>query len=66
VSKVNLRAVLKGEAPDVVLRPYDVIFVAQTTVARVATFVDQYINAIVPKALSFPYNLNTTYTIAPP
>lgn len=66
VSKVDLKAVLKGQAPDVVLRPYDVVFVAQSTIARIGTFVDQYINAIVPKALSFPYNLNTKYTIAPP
>lgn len=66
VSKVDLKAVLKGAAPDVVLRPYDVVFVGQSTIAQVATFVDQYINAIVPKALSFPYNLNTRYTIQPP
>jgi len=66
VAKVDLKAVLKGAAPDVLLRPYDVVFVGQSTIAQIGTFVDQYINAIVPKALSFPYNLNTRYTIEPP
>jgi hypothetical protein len=46
-----------------VLRPYDVVFVPMTPIAIVGEYVEQYINKIVPKSLTFPYNLNTRVTI---
>lgn len=63
VETVDLGAVLSGRGADLVLRPYDVVYVPASGIAKVGRFVEQYINAIVPRALSFPYNLNTVVTI---
>lgn len=63
IERVDLAGVLDGEAPDVLLRPYDVIFVPMTPIAQVNVFVDQYINKIIPSQMSFPYNLNTSYKV---
>lgn len=44
---------------DVVLGPFDIVFVPRTAVADVGNFVNSHINAIVPRAVSFSafYNL---------
>ena len=60
---LDLDAILAGEAPDVPLQAYDVVFLPMKTIAKVGRFVDEYINAIIPTALTFPYNLNTTFRI---
>ena len=48
---VDLLPVLRGENPnaDVVLQPFDIVFVPRTKVANLGIFVDQYINSIIPE-----------------
>ncbi len=58
VTPVSLKNLLKGKAPDMLLEAYDVIYVPRTRIAQVGTFVEQYINNIVPRSLYFPYNLH--------
>lgn len=60
VVKVDLAKVMKGSSPDITLQAYDVLMIPKRRVAKVAQFVDEYINAMVPKSLFFPYNLNNT------
>lgn len=49
VRKINIEKILRNEAPDVYLRRRDVVFVPKSDIAQVGLFVDQYINAIVPR-----------------
>ena len=48
---------------DIVLRPYDIVYVPQTRIAEVAEFFDEYINKILPiyknMGLSFNYAIRT-------
>jgi polysaccharide export outer membrane protein len=62
IRQVDLARVLKGKGNDLALRPYDVIMVPKSRVARVAQYVDSYVNSMVPRSLVFPYNLNNTIT----
>ncbi len=61
VYSLNLNKVINGELPDITLRPYDIIYVSKTTIAKMDDFVDQYIYQLLPiqLILSFPYNLNS-------
>lgn len=68
--KVNLKAVLKNGEGDVALRPFDVVFVPKSKIARVDQFVDQYIRQVIPATLTagFTYlqgNTSTNIPIAP-
>jgi len=63
IERVDLSDVLAGKASDVLLRPYDVIFVPMTPIAQLNVIVDQYINKMVPTSMSFPYSINTTYKV---
>lgn len=58
VIPVSLKNLLKGKAPDILLTAYDVVYVPRTRIAQVGTFVEQYINNIVPRSLYFPYNVH--------
>jgi protein involved in polysaccharide export with SLBB domain len=49
VSKVDLDRILRGESPDVFLKRRDVVFVPKSEIAQAGQFVEQYINAIVPR-----------------
>lgn len=63
VRKVDLEAILRGEAPDVPLRRRDVVYVPKSEIAQVGQFVDQYINAMVPRFIQFQFgwsNIRTT------
>ncbi len=51
---VDLQSILEGRKPDLPLEAYDVVFVPPTRIARVGQWVEQHINAVVPRALSFP------------
>jgi protein involved in polysaccharide export with SLBB domain/SH3-like domain-containing protein len=55
---VDVSRVLKGE-PDVLLAPFDIVYVPKTTIAKVDQFVEQYISGIIPDNVifTFPYNL---------
>lgn len=63
IERVDLSDVIDGEAADVMLRPFDLLFVPLTPIAKLNQIVDQYINKMVPTSMSFPYNLNTTYKV---
>jgi protein involved in polysaccharide export with SLBB domain len=63
VRKLNLTRVLKGHDPDLTLQPFDVLYVPRSAIAKVGMFVQQYINALVPTNLVFPYNLNPQITV---
>lgn len=51
VNKVDVERILRGEAPDPYLQPRDVVFVPRSPIAQVGLYVEQYINAIIPKAV---------------
>jgi polysaccharide export outer membrane protein len=51
VLKVDVRQVLAGLQPDLVLTPYDIVFVPRSVIARVDIFVDQYIRRVLPFTL---------------
>ncbi len=55
---VDVSRVLMGE-PDVLLAPYDIVYVPKTTIAKVNQFVEQYLSRIIPDNVIFtlPYNL---------
>jgi protein involved in polysaccharide export with SLBB domain len=63
VRRLNLTRVLKGRDPDVTLQPFDVVYVPRSAIAKIGLFVDQYIRALVPTNLVFPYNLNSQITV---
>ena len=67
VSSLDVESVMKGTGQDVLLQPFDVIFVPRSRIAKVGLFVEQYINAVIPRtlALVFPYNLNTSIVSQP-
>lgn len=53
VMKMDIDRVLRNEAPDVYLTRSDVIHVPKTAIANVGTWVDQYINAVIPRSVLF-------------
>lgn len=55
VLKADLNRIVHGEAPDVPLEPFDVIFVPETIITKVDRAVDQFVNALVPRSVSFPF-----------
>jgi protein involved in polysaccharide export with SLBB domain len=63
VQSIRLSDILKGAKADIPLRPYDVVYVPRTPIAKVGLFVEQYINSLVPRNLLFPYNVNTSVSL---
>jgi polysaccharide biosynthesis/export protein len=55
VSKIDVEKVLRNEAPDVFLRRRDVVFVPKTEIAQTGQFVEQYVNAIVPRFIQLQF-----------
>ncbi len=55
--KVNLRRIRTGKQQDILLEPYDIVYVPRTVISEVGLFVDQYINNIIPRnvTVSFPF-----------
>jgi len=51
----NLKQVLAGQAADIRLQPFDLVHIPETIIAQVDLFVDQYINLIIPRSVSFPF-----------
>lgn len=51
VSKVDLERILRNEAADPYLQQRDVIYVPKSQIAQAGVFVEQYVNAIVPRAV---------------
>ncbi len=52
LTKLNLDGVLRDGRSDVVLLPYDVVYVPKSTIARLDQFVNQYIRELLPIPLS--------------
>ncbi len=65
---LNLKKVIHGELPDVILKPYDIVFVPKSTIAKMNVYVYQYINSMIPTSVifNFPYVLNPTNVIPIP
>src|SRR5215831_710235 len=57
VRVVRLKQILRGKADDLLLQPYDVVYLPRTRIGKLDLFVEQYINSLVPRNLLFPYNL---------
>lgn len=51
--RVDLEGVLRGQNPLPVLQAYDVVFVPKSFIAKVGTYVDLYINRIIPRNTGF-------------
>lgn len=51
--RVDLANALEAEAPLPVLRPYDVVFVPKSFIAKVGMYVDLYLNRILPRNAAF-------------
>lgn len=62
VKKLNLTEVMSGEAleENILLKPYDVIYVPKSAIAKANLFVEQYITGMIPGHLSsgFSYVIN--------
>jgi protein involved in polysaccharide export with SLBB domain len=54
--RVDVDEILYEGGNDLALKPYDVVFVPKTFIAKADDFVDQYINQIIPEALRFGFN----------
>lgn len=59
---VDVAAYVAGQAQDVPLRAFDVVFVPKTTIAEVDQFVEQFINRVVPFQRGFTYTMGKTRT----
>jgi len=48
------------EPNDILLKPFDIVFVPKSTIAKVNQFVEQYIDKLIPisRSLGLSYNLN--------
>jgi protein involved in polysaccharide export with SLBB domain len=53
VYRVDIDKCLSGEAETPVLRPYDVVYLPKSFIAKVGMYVDLYINRIVPRNANF-------------
>jgi polysaccharide export outer membrane protein len=62
IIRVDLSRATKSGGGDILLRPYDIVFVPRTAIAKVDRFVEQYINGMLPEAfqarLSYVIGLN--------
>jgi protein involved in polysaccharide export with SLBB domain len=60
IYSINLKKIINGQMPDINLRPYDIVYLPKTAIAKVDLFVRQYIYNLLPSQVlfSFPYNLN--------
>lgn len=57
-SLVNLKMIAKGEMADITLRPFDVVYLPKTGIAKVSWFFQQYLHSLIPINASATYNLN--------
>jgi protein involved in polysaccharide export with SLBB domain len=50
--RLNLKAALKGAEGDVVLKPFDVVYVPRSSIASLDKTVDEYVRQLIPAALT--------------
>ncbi len=55
ILKIDFNKIIKNEAPDINLKPYDIVFIPKTFIAQADKFVDQYINQIIPRNVGFSF-----------
>ncbi len=55
VLTANLANILAGRTPDVQLEPFDIVYVPETSITVINRFVEQYINRMIPRSVSFPF-----------
>lgn len=55
VLAANVAGILAGREADVRLEPLDIIHVPDTPITRINQFVEQYINAMIPRSVNFPF-----------
>ena len=65
VYSVNLNKIVIGELPDIILRPYDIVYLPKKTISKINLIVDQYFYNFLPKNahLGFNYNLTPEVTV---
>ncbi len=63
VSTIDLKQVMRGEGEDITLKPYDIVLLPRTKIAKVNVFMEQYVNGMLPRNIVFPYNLNSSFTL---
>ena len=61
VIKLNTNDIIRKGVGDVLLHPYDIVYVPRTIITDVGIFVEQYINRITPRFMGFQF----LYTINP-
>jgi polysaccharide export outer membrane protein len=55
VFRLNVDEILEKGGSDPLLKPYDIVYVPKTFIAKVDLFVNQYINDIIPRSVNFPF-----------
>lgn len=67
VARIDLKRVLNDGAPDTPLRPYDVVYVPMSRIAKVDKFVDEYMRKLIPITLTtgFTYLLGGSSVVIP-
>jgi protein involved in polysaccharide export with SLBB domain len=68
LTRLNLQEVLTKGTPDVELRPFDVVFVPKSRIAKLDQFVEQYIKLLQPIALNlgFSYLIGQSFQVVIP
>jgi polysaccharide export outer membrane protein len=56
LTKLNVSAMLSNGTGDVVLQPFDVVFVPKSTIAKMDQFVDQYMRQLLPISVNFGFS----------
>ena len=61
ITKVNLSEVLAQKQPDTPLKPFDVVYVPKSTIAKIDQFMEQYVRQVQPISVvaGFSYLLGT-------
>ena len=68
VASVNIKAYLNNRnIRDIELKPYDVVYVPKSRIARMDQFMSQYIDKLIPVSrmfgFSYMYNLNPEVSV---
>jgi polysaccharide export outer membrane protein len=63
VRTLDIKAIMRGEAPDPLLQPHDILFVSRSNIGAANRFVEEFVNGLLPRGLVFAYNLNTNFRV---
>ena len=55
IHSVNVQDVLRGQSPDIWLKPYDIVYVPKTSIANVEQFVRTYLWDLLPDQVAFSF-----------